>query len=132
MMLIPDERQGQVYKESIKDNLEDGDALAFAHGFNIHYGQITPPEYVDVFMVAPKGPGHLVRRVYQEGKGVPALIAIEQDYTGKAKEVGLAYAKGVGGTRAGVIETFATYDTSTVLEEIEKVSYARIRGHQSM
>jgi len=81
MMLIPDETQRDVYEASVKNNLDDGDALVFAHGFNIHYGQINPPEHVDVFMVAPKGPGHLVRRVYEEGKGVPALLAIHQDYT---------------------------------------------------
>ena len=89
MILIPDEKQRKVYKEYIEKNLKDGDALAFAHGFNINYGQITPPANVDVFMIAPKGPGHLVRRVYQEGKGVPALLAVHQDYTGKAKNLAL-------------------------------------------
>jgi ketol-acid reductoisomerase len=115
MMLIPDEKQAKVYKESIEKNLTEGKALAFAHGFNIHFKQIVPPENVDVFMVAPKGPGHLVRRVYQEGKGVPNLVAVYQDYTGKAFEIALAYAKGIGGTRAGVIETTFKEETETDL-----------------
>lgn len=115
MMLVPDEKQGQLYRESVEPNLSEGNALAFAHGFNIHFHQIQPPSYVDVFMVAPKGPGHLVRRVYEEGKGVPALIAIHQDYTGNAKELALAYAKGVGATRAGVIETTFQEETETDL-----------------
>lgn len=115
MVLIPDEKQAKVFKEDIEKNLKDGDALAFAHGFNINYGQITPPENVDVFMIAPKGPGHLVRRVYQEGKGVPALLAVHQDYTGKAKDLALAYAKGLGALRAGVIETSFQEETETDL-----------------
>ncbi|ADD01343.1 ketol-acid reductoisomerase [Thermoanaerobacter italicus Ab9] len=115
MMLIPDEKQAKVYKESIEKNLTEGKALAFAHGFNIHFKQIIPPKNVDVFMVAPKGPGHLVRRVYQEGKGVPNLVAVYQDYTGKAFEIALAYAKGIGGTRAGVIETTFREETETDL-----------------
>jgi ketol-acid reductoisomerase len=115
MMLIPDEKQAKVYKESIEKNLTEGKALAFAHGFNIHFKQIVPPKNVDVFMVAPKGPGHLVRRVYQEGKGVPNLVAVYQDYTGKAFEIALAYAKGIGGTRAGVIETTFKEETETDL-----------------
>lgn len=115
MILIPDEKQGRVYKEYIEKNLKDGDALAFAHGFNINYGQITPPANVDVFMIAPKGPGHLVRRVYQEGKGVPALLAVHQDYTGKAKDLALAYARGLGALRAGVIETTFKEETETDL-----------------
>ncbi len=115
MMLIPDEKQRDVYEAEVKDNLDEGDALVFAHGFNIHYGQITPPENVDVFMVAPKGPGHLVRRVYEEGKGVPGLLAVYQDYTNTAKEKGLAYAKGIGATRAGVIETTFKEETETDL-----------------
>ncbi|HCJ57291.1 MAG TPA: ketol-acid reductoisomerase [Clostridiaceae bacterium] len=115
MILIPDEKQGKVYKEYIEKNLKDGDALAFAHGFNINYGQITPPANVDVFMIAPKGPGHLVRRVYQEGKGVPALLAVHQDYTGKAKDLALAYARGLGALRAGVIETTFKEETETDL-----------------
>ena len=102
MLLIPDEKQREVYEQSIKDNLEDGDALAFAHGFNVHFTQITPPENVDVFMAAPKGPGHLVRRVYTEGGGVPALIAVHQDYTGKARDLAMSYTIGIGSARAGV------------------------------
>jgi len=115
MMLIPDTLQPKIYNEEIAENLEAGDAIAFAHGFNIHYGQIVPPEDVDVFMIAPKGPGHLVRRTYQEGKGVPCLVAVEQNATGKAKETALAYAKGIGGTRAGVIETTFAEETETDL-----------------
>jgi len=115
MMLIPDETQREVYEASVKDNLDEGDALVFAHGFNIHFGQINPPKNIDVFMVAPKGPGHLVRRVYEDGKGVPALLAIYQDYTNTTKEKGLAYAKGIGATRAGVIETTFKEETETDL-----------------
>jgi ketol-acid reductoisomerase len=115
MMLIPDEKQAKVYKENIEKNLTEGKALAFAHGFNIHFKQIVPPENVDVFMVAPKGPGHLVRRMYQEGKGVPCLVAVHQNYTGKAFDIALAYAKGIGGTRAGVIETTFKEETETDL-----------------
>ena len=115
MILIPDEKQAAVYKASIQPNLKPGAALAFAHGFNIHFNQIVPPANVDVFLVAPKGPGHLVRRVYQEGKGVPCLFAIHQDYTGQAREIALAYAKGVGGTRAGTIETSFKDETETDL-----------------
>lgn len=115
MILIPDEKQAQLYKESIEPNLTEGKALLFAHGFNIHFGQIKPPAYVDVFMVAPKGPGHTVRSQYQEGKGVPCLIAVYQDYSGKAKEYALAYAKGIGGTRAGVLETTFKEETETDL-----------------
>ncbi|QSZ27379.1 ketol-acid reductoisomerase [Aceticella autotrophica] len=115
MMLIPDEKQSKVYKESIEKHLKEGDALAFAHGFNIHFHQIVPPKYVDVFMVAPKGPGHLVRRVYEEGKGVPDLVAVYQNFTGKAFDTALAYAKGIGGTRAGVIETTFKEETETDL-----------------
>jgi ketol-acid reductoisomerase len=115
MILVNDEFQAALYKESIEPNLTDGNAIAFGHGFNIHFGQIVPPKGVDVFMVAPKGPGHLVRRVYVEGKGVPCLIAIGQDYTGKAKETALAWAKGIGGTRAGVLETTFQEETETDL-----------------
>lgn len=115
MMLIPDEKQAKVYKESIEKNLTEGKALAFAHGFNIHFKQIVPPENVDVFMVAPKGPGHLVRRMYQEKKGVPCLVAVHQNYTGKAFDIALAYAKGIGGTRAGAIETTFKEETETDL-----------------
>ncbi|GAA0740966.1 ketol-acid reductoisomerase [Clostridium oceanicum] len=115
MMLLPDEKQKSVYEESVKDNLKEGDALAFAHGFNIHYNQIVPPEYVDVFMVAPKGPGHLVRRVYTEGQGVPALFAVYKDYTKEARAVAMAYARGIGATRAGVLETSFKEETETDL-----------------
>lgn len=115
MMLIPDEKQAAVYKQDIAPNLKSGSALAFAHGFNIHYGQIVPPADVDVFMVAPKGPGHLVRRVFTEGAGVPCLVAVHQDATGNAYELGLAYAKGIGGTRAGVLDTTFKEETETDL-----------------
>ena len=115
MILINDEIQGKVFEADIKPNLEEGNALAFAHGFNIHFGQVVPPKNVDVFMVAPKGPGHLVRRVYEEGGGVPGLLAVEQDATGRAQEIGLAYAKGIGCTRGGVITTTFAEETETDL-----------------
>lgn len=115
MILLPDEYQPKVYNESIKDNLEEGNALVFAHGFNVHFNQIQPPENVDVFLVAPKGPGHLVRRTYEEGAGVPALYGIYQDYTGKAKDVALAYAKGIGAGRAGILQTTFQEETETDL-----------------
>ncbi|CAN5157765.1 ketol-acid reductoisomerase [soil metagenome] len=115
MVLVPDERQRQLYLDAIEPGLADGDALFFAHGFNIHFGQITPPEGVDVAMVAPKGPGHLVRRTYTEGNGVPALFAVEQDATGHARELALAYARGIGAARAGVIETTFREETETDL-----------------
>lgn len=115
MMLVPDEKQAKIYKESIETNLTEGKSLLFAHGFNIHYGQIVPPEFVDVFMIAPKGPGHTVRSQYQEGRGVPCLIALHQDYTGHAKELALAYAAGIGGARAGVLETTFQEETETDL-----------------
>lgn len=114
-ILVPDVVQPLVYKKFIEPNLRKGMALVFSHGFNIHYGQIVPPLTVDVYMVAPKGPGHLVRRVYEEGKGVPCLIAVYQDATGKAKDIALAHAKGVGGTKAGVIETTFAEETETDL-----------------
>ncbi|MBS4030447.1 MAG: ketol-acid reductoisomerase [Clostridiales bacterium] len=114
-ILLPDETQRQVYEADIKPYLSEGDALVFSHGFNIHFQQIVPPANVDVFMVAPKSPGHLVRRTYTEGAGVPGLIAIYQDYSGKAMELGLAYAKGVGCTRAGVIQTTFREETETDL-----------------
>ncbi len=114
-MLVPDELQGRIYKEEIEPYLKKGKALVFSHGFNIHFGQIVPPADVDVYMVAPKGPGHLVRRVYQDGKGVPCLIAVFQEASGKAKELALAHAKGVGGTRAGVLETTFAEETETDL-----------------
>jgi len=115
MILTPDELQPKVYEESIKPNLEAGNALVFAHGFNIHFTQIVPPADVDVFLVAPKGPGHLVRRTFTEGAGVPALYAIHQDYTGQAKDIALAYAKGIGAARAGVLETSFQEETETDL-----------------
>lgn len=115
MILTPDETQAAIYKESIGPNLKEGNGLIFAHGFNIHYGQIIPPKDVDVFMIAPKGPGHTVRSQYQEGKGVPCLVAVYQDYTGKAKDIALAYAKAIGGTRAGVLETTFKEETETDL-----------------
>ncbi len=115
MVLVPDEKQAKLYREEIAPYLEEGNALVFAHGFNIHYGQIVPPADVDVFMVAPKGPGHMVRRTYTEGSGVPCLIAVQQDYTGKAKEFALAYSNGIGGARAGVLETTFKDETETDL-----------------
>ena len=115
MILLPDEKQAKIYNEEIAPNLEEGNALVFAHGFNIHFGQVVPPSYVDVFMVAPKGPGHLVRRTYTEGAGVPCLIAVHQDATGKAKQYALAYANGIGGARAGVLETTFKDETETDL-----------------
>lgn len=115
MILINDEKQSQMYKESIAPNLEPGNMLMFAHGFAIHFGQIIPPKDVDVVMIAPKGPGHTVRSQYQEGKGVPCLIAVHQDATGKAHDMGLAYALGIGGARAGVLETTFKVETETDL-----------------
>lgn len=115
MILLPDETQAKVYENEIKAELTAGKMLLFSHGFNVHFNQIVPPSDVDVALVAPKSPGHLVRRVYTEGGGVPGLIAIYQDATGKAKEVGLAYAKGIGCTRAGVIETSFKEETETDL-----------------
>lgn len=115
MILINDEKQSRLYKESIEPNLSEGKGLVFAHGFNIHFGQIVPPSNVDVFMVAPKGPGHTVRSQYQEGRGVPCLIAVYQNYTGKAKDIALAYAAGIGGARAGILETTFKEETETDL-----------------
>ncbi len=115
MMLTPDELSGDIYRNDVAPGMEAGNALAFAHGFNIHYGQVVPPKDIDVFMVAPKAPGHLVRRTYTEGGGVPMLLAIEQDSTGNAKQLALAYAKAIGGTRAGVIETTYKEETETDL-----------------
>ena len=115
MLLVPDEKQAALYRESIEPNLKEGNALIFAHGFNIHFRQITPPDFVDVFMVAPKGPGHTVRSQFLEGKGVPCLIAVHQDATGKARDYALAYAKGIGGARAGVLETTFKEETETDL-----------------
>ncbi|OOB76790.1 MAG: ketol-acid reductoisomerase [Epulopiscium sp. Nuni2H_MBin003] len=115
MLLVNDEKQPTIYKESIEPGLTEGKTLAFAHGFNIHYGQIQPPANVNVIMIAPKGPGHTVRSEYELGKGVPALIAVYQDPTGKAKEIALAYAAGVGGARAGILETTFKEETETDL-----------------
>ncbi|HEU5470162.1 MAG TPA: ketol-acid reductoisomerase [Actinophytocola sp.] len=115
MILAPDTKQRAIYAADIAPNLSDGDALFFGHGFNIRYGLITPPSNVDVAMVAPKGPGHLVRRQFVDGKGVPCLIAVEQDASGGATALALSYAKGIGGTRAGVIKTTFTEETETDL-----------------
>ena len=115
MILINDEKQAALYKESIEPNLTEGKTLAFAHGFNIHFGCIKPPKNVNVIMIAPKGPGHTVRSEYLAGKGVPCLIAVEQDATGDAWELGLAYALGIGGARAGVLETTFRTETETDL-----------------
>jgi ketol-acid reductoisomerase len=115
MILINDEKQPAMYKKDVAPNLKSGAALAFAHGFNIHYGQIVPPPDVDVIMIAPKGPGHTVRSQYEEGKGVPCLIAVYQDATGKARDIALAYAYGIGGARGGILETTFREETETDL-----------------
>ena len=115
MMTLPDTDQKKIYETHVAPNLGDGDSLAFAHGFNIHFGQIVPPAGVDVWMIAPKGPGHHVRRTYVEGGGVPALVAVHQDATGQALQVGLAYGKGLGATRAGVLGTTFAEETETDL-----------------
>lgn len=115
VILVNDEKQVQLYEESIKDGLTPGKYLMFAHGFNIHYGQIVPPQDVNVFMVAPKGPGHTVRSQYQEGKGVPCLVSVHQDVTGDTLDVALAYAAGIGGSRAGVLQTTFKEETETDL-----------------
>ena len=115
MILINDEKQAKLYKEDIEPNLKEGDTLAFAHGFNIHFGCIKPPKNVNVMMIAPKAPGHTVRSEYQAGKGTPCLIAVEQDYTGDTWEIGLAYAAAIGGARAGVLETTFRTETETDL-----------------
>ncbi len=115
MILLPDETQKQIFATQIQPNLQAGNVLMFAHGFNIHFGQIVPPSDVDVIMVAPKGPGHLVRRTYEQGEGVPCLFAIFQDYSGLARDRAMAYAKGIGGTRAGILETTFREETETDL-----------------
>ena len=115
MILINDEKQAKLYKEDIEPNLEEGNMLMFAHGFNIHFGTIVPPKNVDVTMIAPKAPGHTVRSEYQAGKGTPCLIAVEQDYTGKAQDLALAYGLGIGGARAGLLETTFRTETETDL-----------------
>ncbi len=115
MILVPDHVQADLYKDAIEPNLEPGNMLLFSHGFNIHFGQIVAPKDVDVAMVAPKGPGHLVRREYEIGRGVPCLVAVEQDSSGMALDFALGYAQGIGGTRAGVIETTFKEETETDL-----------------
>lgn len=115
MILLPDQVQAEVYKNDIAPNLKSGDVLAFGHGFNIHFEQIAPPADVDVIMAAPKGPGHLVRRTYTEGGAVPAIIAVDQDASGKAFDIALAYAKGIGATRSGVLQTTFREETETDL-----------------
>ncbi|MEZ4358014.1 MAG: ketol-acid reductoisomerase [Eubacteriales bacterium] len=115
MILVNDEKQPDLYKKDIAPNLKSGMTLAFAHGFNIHFGQVTPPEDVDIVMIAPKGPGHTVRSQYQEGRGVPCLVAVQQNYTGKALETALAYAAGIGAARAGILETTFKEETETDL-----------------
>ena len=115
MMLVPDEKQADIYKDVIAPNLESGNVLAFAHGFNIHYKQIVPPADVDIIMIAPKGPGHTVRSQYVEGHGVPCLACVEQDASGKAMDIALAYACGIGGGRAGILESTFRTETETDL-----------------
>ena len=115
MVLIPDELQAKLYKEAIEPNLNEGDMLMFAHGFNIHFNQIVPPQNVDVTMIAPKAPGHTVRSEYQAGKGTPCLVAVEQDYTGKAHDYALAYGAAIGGARAGLLDTTFRTETETDL-----------------
>ena len=115
MILLPDEVQRTIYENEIKPNLTEGKILAFAHGFNIHFAQIVPPQDVDVVMIAPKGPGHLVRRTYEQGQGVPALFAVYQDASGQARDRAMAYAKGIGGTRAGILQTTFREETETDL-----------------
>ena len=115
MILINDEKQGKLYKESIEPNLKEGDMLMFAHGFAIHFGQIVPPKNVDVTMIAPKAPGHTVRSEYQRGRGTPCLVAVYQDATGKAKEKALAYGLAIGGARAGILELTFRVETETDL-----------------
>ena len=115
MVLTPDEGQGDLYREKLHANMKPGAALAFAHGLNVHFNLLDPRSDIDVFMIAPKGPGHLVRRTYTEGGGVPCLIAVEQDATGQAKDLALSYAEAIGGARSGVIETTFTEETETDL-----------------
>lgn len=115
MMLVPDQIMGEIYRSHVEHNLEPGDTLMFAHGFNVHFGEIAAPEDVDVVMVAPKGPGHLVRRTFSEGSGVPCLIAVQQDPSGSAHDLGLSYASAIGGGRAGILETTFKEETETDL-----------------
>ncbi len=113
--LLPDEAQGKVWREEVAPHVKKGVVLSWSHGFNIRYGQVVPPKEADVVLIAPKGPGHLVRRTFEEGKGTPALVAVEQNYSGKAKQLALAYCKAIGATRAGVIETTFAEETETDL-----------------
>ena len=115
MMLVPDEKCADIYRESVAPNLKEGDVLMFGHGFNIHFQQVVPPANVEVVMVAPKGPGHIVRSQYTEGKGVPSLVAVHQDFSGKAMELALAYASAIGAGRAGIVETTFREETETDL-----------------
>ena len=115
MMLVPDEISADIYKNEVAPYMEEGDVLLYAHGFNIHYNLVNPAENLDVLMVAPKGPGHTVRSQYEQGYGVPSLLAVYQDYSGKAKELGLAYAKALGAGRAGILETTFKEETETDL-----------------
>ena len=115
MFCLPDTIQGKVYKEDVEENLTEGKMLMFCHGFSIFYEQIKPPEFVDVAMIAPKGPGHIVRRVFESGQGVPCLVAVYQDHSGKAQEVALGYGLGIGGARAGILETTFKEETETDL-----------------
>jgi ketol-acid reductoisomerase len=115
MILVPDEKQADIYKEAVEPHMHEGKVLMFAHGFNIHFKQIKPPQHVDIVMIAPKGPGHTVRSEYVAGKGVPCLIAVEQDASGKAQDIGRAYAAGIGGARAGVLQTTFREETETDL-----------------
>ena len=115
MMLVPDELCADIYNKQVAPYMTEGKALAFAHGFNIHFKTITAPKNVDVIMIAPKGPGHIVRRLYTEGEGCPSLICVEQDYTGKAKDIALAYASGIGAGRAGILQTTFKEETETDL-----------------
>ncbi|CCH67390.1 Ketol-acid reductoisomerase [Richelia intracellularis HH01] len=115
MVLLPDELQKSIYQQSIEPNLEPGNTLAFAHGFNIHFNQVVPPDGIDVIMVSPKGPGHLVRRTYEQEQGVPCLFAVYQNASGQARDQAMAYAKGIGGTRAGILETTFREETETDL-----------------
>ena len=128
MILLPDEKQADIYKTEIAPYLTAGKTLAFAHGFNIHFAQIVPPADVNVIMIAPKGPGHTVRSEYVEGKGVPCLIAVHQDATGKAKEIGLAYAMGIGGAREGVLETKFRVETEKELFGEQEVLWGGRKG----
>jgi ketol-acid reductoisomerase len=114
-MLVPDEIQAKIYKQSVEPNLKEGNALLFSHGFNIRFKQIVPPDYIDVIMVAPKGPGHLVRSEYEKGGGVPNLVAVENDASGNALQLALAYSKGIGGTKGGAIKTTFPEETETDL-----------------